>query len=1060
MNNIRPPERRQLTVMLCDLVGWSALSQRLDAEELTEVVQAYRQRCTTVINSHGGIVAQYVGDAILAYFGYPRAHEDDAERAIRAALRIAAAEPSSSNIAGSTVHIGIATGIVVVGNLLVDGRQAAMGSLDPQGREEISAVGSALNLAARLQALAKPGMVVVSEQTRRLSGGIFEYHDLGRHDLKGFDRPVQAWQAIRESRVRSRFHALRASALTPLVGRLREVRELQQVWQSVQAGDGRAVLLTAEPGVGKSRLAEEVATRIVDRRCLRLWYYCSPHLQSSPLVPLIRQLTFAAGFADKDDDEAKLDKLAQLIPDVPKDAGDMVPLFASLLSIPYESRYPPLNISPQRQKHRMFEALLQLLEAIASHRPVLLVVEDLHWIDPSSDELVGMVIDRLRGLPILAILTARPEFQPHWEDRTELLHMRLQPLDRQDSIAMIELLCGSRNLPEATMGQIADKTDGMPLFIEDLTKDVLELADLRKTASATEELHARAPFPIPSTLTDFLMSRLDRLGSAKSVAQTGAVIGREFSHELLARVSDLQEEQLREELYRLMDSGLLIRRRSTAVLTYAFQHALVRDAAYSSLLTKDRVALHGRIARTLVEDFPEAGDLRPDLLAYHFEAAKDVDGAVLHLVKAAKQSARRSGFVEAIAQLERALGLLAAQAPSRARMQRELRVYLALGGINAEYRGFSSAQCGDAFNTALELCRELGDAPELFSVLSGVGSCEITRANFGKCRILADECIARAAHQQSRPPFIMGQLLLGGTLFLTGEFSAARAHLEEAIAVYERDQVPHRGRQVLYVQDQKSTGLCYLALTLTAMGYLDRGLRAAETGLDHSRSLGGPHTVNYSLCYLAAVHHFRRDTREALRRATESLELAREQEFATWVGISQMIRGGAMASHGNPDEGIEEIMRGVKAHSGIGAVAYQPFGLSILAEALTAAGRLDEAGDALEQALAMIEQTGERFYLGELLRLKGEIAGRKGDAAAAECWLREAIELSRRQGAKLFELRSLVSLCRHLGDPRQEPLARDTVVPLLDWFCDDGNSPDIRDARGMLTGAIGTAIGH
>lgn len=1052
MNSIRPPERRQLSVMLCDLVGWSALSQRLDAEELTEVVQAYRQRCTSLINSHGGIVAQYVGDAILAYFGYPRAHEDDAERAIRAALGIAAAERSSSHTAGSNVHIGIATGIVVVGNLL---GAAAQGGIDPQGRQEISAVGSALNLAARLQALAEPGTVVVSEQTRRLSGGIFEYRDLGRIELKGFDKPVQAWQVIRESRVRSRFHALRASALTPLVGRQRELQELQQLWHSVHAGKGRAVILSAEPGVGKSRLAEEVATRIVDRRCLRLWFYCSPHLQSSPLVPLIRQLTFAAGFTDKDDDEAKLDRLAQLIPDGAKNAKDMVPLFANLLSVPYESRYPPLNMSPQRQKQRLFEALLQLLDVIASHRPVLLIVEDLHWIDPSSDELVGMVIDQIPRLPILAILTARPEFQPHWEDRARLLHMPLQPLGRQESVSMIELICGGRNVPEATIGQIADKTDGMPLFIEDLTKDVLELAELQETASASEARQARAPFPIPTSLTDSLMSRLDRLGSAKSVAQIGAVIGREFSHELLAKVAGLPEEQLREELYRLVDSGLLIRRRSTAVLTYAFQHALVRDAAYSSLLTKDQAALHARIARTLVEDFPETGETRPDLLAYHFEAAKDIENAVPHLVKAAKQSARRSGFVEAIAQLEQALGLLATQAPSRERTRCELRVHLALGGINAEYRGFSSAQCGNAFNRALDLCRALGDAPELFSVLSGVGSYEITRANFGRCRILADECIARAAHQHSKPPLVMGQLLLGGTLFLTGEFAAARAHLEEAIAHYEQDQASHRGKQVLYVQDQKSTGLCYLALTLTAMGYLERGLRAAETGLDHSRSLGGPHTVNYSLCYLAAVHHFRRDMREALRRATESLEMAREQGFATWVGISQMIRGGAMARQGEPEEGIAEIRHGIQAYSGIEAVAYQPFGLSILAEALTAAGKLDEAGDVLERALAMIEETEERFYLAELLRLRGELCGRKGDAAAAEHWLREAIELSRRQGAKLFELRSLVSLCRNLGEPRRETLARDAVAPLLDWFGAHCDAVDLREARGLLTTAIG-----
>lgn len=1058
MNNHTPPERRQLTVMLCDVVGWSALSLRQDAEELADVIRIYRQRCAGIIGSHGGTVAQYVGDAILAYFGYPRAHEDDAERAIRAALAIAAAERASPQADGWDVHIGIATGIVVVGNLL--GGQPAIGGMDPKGREEISAVGSALNLAARLQAVAGPGMVVVSEQTRRLSRGIFEYHDLGRHDLKGFDQPVHAWQAVRESRVRSRFRALRAPALTPLVGRQRELQELVRCWQSVREGEGRAVLLSAEPGVGKSRLAEEVADHIVPRHCVRLWFYCSPHLQSSPLVPVIRHLRFAAGFENEDDDATRLDKLARLAPNAASDAKDIVPLLAGLLSVPCESRYPPLHMSPQRKKRRLFEILLQLLERNASLGPILLVVEDLHWIDPSSDELIGMVIDQLKRLPILAIVTARPEFQPTWKDRTRLLHMPLKPLEREDAVAMIGMVCGGRSLPRATVDLIADKTDGMPLFIEDLTRDLLELADQRKTESPGTVGIAGAPLPLPATLTDSLMSRLDRLGSAKRVAQMGAVIGRAFSHELLARVADRPEPQLQEELDRLVESGLLIRRRATPKATYAFQHALVRDAAYASLLTKERAAVHERIARTLVDDFPEIAEAQPDVLAYHFEAARDTDHAVFHLVRAAKLSARRSGFVEAIAQLERALSLLQAQAPSRERTQRELRVHLALGGIYAEYRGFSSDQCGKAFNRALALCRELGDTPEIFAVLSGVGSYEITRANFGTCRLLAEECIARAAHQRSRPPFIMGHLLLGGTLFLTGEFAAARAHLEQAISSYEQDPAPHRGRQVLYVQDQKSTGLCYLALVLTAMGYPDTGLRAAQAGLDHSRALGGPHTVNYSLCYLAAVHHFRRDTHAALRRATQSLELAREQGFATWVGISQLIGGAAMAALGQVDEGIEWIRLGVEAHGDMDAVAYQPFALSILAQGLAAAGRLDEAGDTLEQALAMVEQTGERFYQAELLRLKGETLGRKGDAAAAENCLCKAVELSRRQEARLFELRSLASLCRHLGKPLQARIARDRLAPLLESFSEGTDAPDLRDARRTLAAIFGTAVGE
>lgn len=1059
MNGIRPPERRQLTVMLCDLVGWSALSQRLDAEELAEVVQAYRRRCTELVTRHGGMVAQYVGDGILVYFGYPRAHEDDAERAIRAALGMVAMERSTPDIAGLSVHVAIATGSVVVGNL--SGDAAAPGGIaDPQGREGISAVGGALNLAARLLDLAETGRVVVSEQTQRLARGVFEYKDLGRHELKGYDGQVGAWQVIRESSVRSRFHALRAHALTPLVGRQAELRELRQLWQSVQAGEGKALLLSAEPGVGKSRLAEEVASRIVGRPCLRLWFYCSPHLQSTPLAPLVRQLRFAAGFTDTDDDDSKLRRLVRLLPHAVRNGGETVSLLASLLSVPYEGTYGALDMSPQRQKHRLFEALMHLLEALASRRPVLLVAEDLHWIDPSSDELIGILIDRLKRLPVLALLTARPEFQSHWDDRAHLLHMQLSPLGRTESIAMIGLLCGDRQVPEATVGEIADRTDGLPLFIEDLTRDVLETAALREAASGAPEQRQRMPFAIPTSLTDALMSRLDRLESAKTVAQTGAVIGREFSYELLARVTELPEEQLKEELYRLVSAGLLISRRSSAVLTYAFKHALLRDAAYASLLSKRQVALHARVAKILAEAFPEVGESQPELLAYHFQGAKDVDNAVAYLVKSAKLSARRSGFVEAIAQLERALELLATQPWSPAGLRRELRVHLALGGVNTQFRGFSSAQCGGAFNRALELCRELGDAPEIFSVLSGVGSYEITRANFGKCRSLADECLERAARQAARPPFVMGHLLRGGTLFLTGEFAAARAELEEAIALYGQDRTPGRGEQVLYVQDQKSTGLCYLALTLTVLGYPDSGLRAAESGLTHSESLGGRHTINYSLCYLAAALHFRRDPQEALRRATQSLELAREQGFATWVGISQIIRGGALVSNGQCEAGLQEIRAGIEAYGAIDAVTYQPFGMSILAQGLIASNRLDEALAVVDHALAMVESTGERFYQAELLRLKGEILAGKADPSEAERWLSEAIEVARSQKAKLFELRSAASLCRLVEQPRREAALRDLLEPVCRWFQEGRDSPDMLDASALLGTASECGIDH
>jgi class 3 adenylate cyclase/tetratricopeptide (TPR) repeat protein len=1047
MSSVPSGERRQITLMLCDVVDYSSLTEQLDPEDLADLMQPFRRRCATIISRHGGVVAQYLGDAVLAYFGYPGAHEDDAERAIRAALDIVSAEEGSPRQV--PLHVGIATGNVVVG-MFDEVSQAVHHGAAPRDGSDVSAFGKALVLVKRLQELATPGAVVVSEQTRRLCRGVFEYQNLGRHQFKRLPEPVQAWQVKGESRIPSRFHALRAAEFTPLVNRRAELQEISRLWESAKAGRGSALLVSGEPGVGKSRLADEISRQVVGSGGMRLQYFCSSHLQSSPLAPLIRQLPRVAGFADDDDDRARLQKLRAFSAAASVDANEVVPLLATLLSIPYEEIYPPLGMSPQRQRRRLFELLIDLLKAAASFRPVLFVVEDLHWIDPSSDELVGMAVEASAQLPALIMITTRPEYPPHWHNRPHLAEMRLGTLDRHDSLAMIEWLCRDQLVPDGAAVAIADRADGLPLFIEDLTKDILELSELHQHLDGptrAQRLHGQ----IPATLKDTLMSRLDRLGSAKEIAQIGAAIGREFSYRLLSRVADRREEGLKEEIHRLVGSGLLEARPSATAATYAFKHALVRDAAYSSLLKKEQIALHARIAEALVNEFPETVDAQPEVLAYHLQTAGDIDRAVIAWINAARLSARRSGFVEAISQLQGALLLLDTQRKTRDRARLELRVHMALGGIYAEHRGFSSVECGQAYAHALALCEHLGDAPQVFAALSGVGSFEITRGNLIRSRALAEKCLELATGQALKPPFVMGHLLLGGTLFLNGEFETSRSHLEEAIRLYEEDQPSRKGRQVLYVQDQKATGLCYLGLTLTIMGHLGPGLDAAREGVRHARSLGGLHAVNFSLCYLAGVHHFRRETREALERATESLELAREQGFATWRGASQMIRGEALVSAGSSDEGFAEIVAGLNAHSGMDAISYQTFSISVLVRGLLAARRLDEALEALEEGLTASEQRNELFYRAELLRLKGDVFAMKGCPLDAERWLHEAIALAKKQGARLFELRSAVSLCKLLDGDRRQVALRTELAPVCDSFATEVATPDLAEARALMS---------
>lgn len=1051
------PEYRQLTVMYCDLVGSTMLAKQIDAEELAEVIVSYRETVHRCVTRFQGMVARYVGDGVLAYFGYPYAQEDAAERAIRASLATIEAVRRSTTADGQPLHahIGIATGSVVIGNLLsghgVHESVAHYGA----AAEEISAVGEAPNLAAHLQALAGPDAVVVAAMTRRLAGRLFHYRFLGHATVKGLDEPVPAWEVAGERTLLSRFHALHTVGRAPMVGRSHEVHRLQEIWETARGGLGQAVLLSGEAGLGKSRLAEAAIHTTLESAAMQLWYYCAPYSQSSALAPLVRQLTLAARIDAGDSDLLKVEKIRSILPLPEDDDSDAVPLLADLLSAQHADQNPDVTtMSAQWRRRRLFETVLSLLTALAAHRPVVVVVEDLHWIDPSSQELIERVIDHIQDLPVMLILTARPTIQVPWKEKTNFHSIPLQPLERSEGFDLLQNLLGGRVVSSTVMSQIAERADGIPLYIEGLTREVIESADI-DVAGASQLPGATGldVFSVPFSLQDSLMSRLDRIGgTGKRVAQIASIFGRDFSYAMLAGITNMSHDDLRAAIDHLLSSGLIASQSARPSPGYTFRHVLIRDTAYTSLLKRERARLHGQAGRMLRNEFPELAEQQPELIAYHFERAGDVETAADFWLKAGRRSAKRSSFREAIDQLQHVLALLGDQSPTPGITQREMSAYIALGGAQAGYRGFSASESGSAYRKALEIARNLDTTNEFFLALSGAGSYHITRAEFDTCHALADECLSRASQHGSAPPVVIGRRLLGGTLFLTGELDAAVQQLEGAVALYDEHASSFVETEMMYVQDYKSTALCYLALAYTVMGYLDRGLRSALASLSHSRSLGDLHTTNFSLTYLAAVHHFRRDSPQTMERARESMEMALEQEFGTWVGVSRMIYGESLVREGLCDQGLSAIMAGAREHGTMEARTYQPFGISLLVKALLRVAHWDEAANALERAEAIIADSGEHWYLAELLRLKSSIVLQRGDRVAAEDCLRHAIELARKQHARFWELRASVALGRLLVDEGDDAQVREIVKPVCEWFTEGLETEHLRTARTLLAG--------
>jgi class 3 adenylate cyclase/tetratricopeptide (TPR) repeat protein len=825
-------ERRQVTVMFSDLVGSTALSTRMGPEDLREVISAYQKCVAETVRRFGGFVAKYMGDGVLVYFGYPQAHEDDAERAVRAGLELIGAVSAIKSNTPLQTRVGIATGLVVVGDLIGSGAS-----------QEQAIVGETPNLAARLQGIAEPNTVVIADGTRRLLGSLFELEDLGARVLKGIALPVRAWAALRPSSVEGRFDALHMTGLTALVGREEELELLLRRWSRAKTGEGQVVLLSGEAGIGKSRLTAALLERLATEPHTRLRYFCSPQHTDSAFYPIISQMERAAALAHDDAPPTKLDKLDALLAQTATSKLDAA-LFAEMLSLPDDGRYPALDLAPEQRRQKTLEALTSQLAELARRQPVLMIFEDAHWTDPTSLEAFGRTVDRIKTLPVLLIVTFRPEFNAPWAGRSHVMSLALNRLGERETAAIIVRLVGNKELPADVMAEIVERTDGIPLFVEEMTKAVLEAegeSEARRTAAAVPS----PALAVPASLRASLMARLDRLGPAKEVAQIGAAIGREFSHALLVAVMRKPEAELGSALDRLIAAGLLFRQGVPPHATYLFKHALVQDAAYGTLLREPRRALHARIAETLETQFAEIAENQPELLARHFTEAGQLEKAASLWGKAGQRSLARSALVEAAEQLTRGLTQIAALPGTPALRREQIKLQVALANALMHVKGYAAPETKASLDQArslIEQAEALGEPPEdpllLFSVLYGFWVANVSAFNGDALRELAVQFLALAERQGTTVPLMMGHRLMGHSLLFLGDVAEAPAHYDKGIALY--DPTEHRLLATRFGQDVWVAILSLRSSAQWLLGYPEAALRDADDALKNARETMPP----------------------------------------------------------------------------------------------------------------------------------------------------------------------------------------------------------------------------
>jgi predicted ATPase len=905
-----------------------------------------------------------------------------------------------------------------------------------------------------LQGIAEPNSVVIAESSRRLVGNLFELEDLGAKDLKGVEAPVRAWAALRPSSMESRFEAFHSSGLTELVGREEELELLLRRWSKAKTGEGQVVLLSGEAGIGKSRLVAALLERLASEPHTRLRNFCSPQHTDSPLYPTIVQIERAAGFARDDTPQRKLDKLDALLAQSSTSAHDAT-LFADMLSLPNDGRYPVLDLTPQQRRQRTLEALVAQLAALTRQNPLLMIFEDAHWGDPTSLELFSRIVDKIPTLPVLLIVTFRPEFDPPWIGRPHVTALTLNRLGEREISAMINRVVGNKPLPAKIRQDIIERTDGIPLFVEEMTKAVLEAG----SESASEHITAAVPSPalaVPASLHASLMARLDRLGSAKEVAQTGAAIGREFSHALLAAVGRKPEAELAAALDRLVAAGLLFRQGIPPYRTYLFKHALVQDAAYGTLLREPRRALHARIAETIEDQFTEIGENQPELLARHCTEAGLIEKAAKLWAKAGQRSLERSALVEAAEQLTRALDQIASLPSTPAARREQIKLQVALIYPLTHMKGYAAPETKAAVEQArlfVERANALGDAPEdpllLFSVIFGLWFTRFAAFNGIAACELATEFMALAEKQGAAVPLMVGHRIMGISLVFSGKIVEGRGHLDSGFALY--NPAEHRRLATRFAVDVGVGILAARSVALWVLGYPEAARSDAEQALRDAQEIGHAATLMFALAVTSLTRILIGDYVVVNAQLDEVIALAEEKGALLWKAFGIVFQGDVFAVMGKASDAVQMITSGIAALRSTGSTLWIPLHLSYLTRAY-AQTNTEEARRSIDEALTLIEKTEDRWCEAEATRVAGEIALKppEPDAPKAEAYFERALAVARQQQAKSWELRAAMSLARLWREQGKPQQARELLAPIYGLFTEGFDTRDLKDAKALL----------